>query len=86
MKISGHIPVWFDTKVYLFTQETEVEHLLLKIRFCEGYPPLGLANVEKWVVLKKKHHKSLGIEKTFQKIYMNLYCDDGNIYTDRRNR
>ena len=51
----------------------EVGHLLLKIHFCVGYPPLGKAIVKKWVVSKK----NLVIEANLILIYfqnLSLNC------------
>ena len=86
MIVSGHIAVRFAKKDYLDTQKTEFEHLHLKIHFCVGYPPLGEVFVEKWVVVKKKwNQQGLGIDKTFQKLFANLYCDDWDFHTVWKN-
>jgi hypothetical protein len=44
----------FWEKFHLQTQKFEVGHLLLKIHFWVGYPPLGEDFVEKWVVDREK--------------------------------
>jgi hypothetical protein len=49
----GYTPAYFGKRFYLQTQKTEVGHLLLKIHFCVGYPPLGEDFLEKWVGDKK---------------------------------
>ena len=60
----------------------EVEHLLLKIYLCVGYPPLGEVFVEKWAAVKKKSNQPcLGIDKTFQKLFANLYRGDWDFHT-----
>ena len=67
--ITGYTPAYFGKKNYFQTQKTEFGHLLLKIHFWVGYPPLGDDFVEKWIVDKKNWNRQrLGIEKTFQNL------------------
>ena len=85
--ITGYTPAYFGKKNYFQTQKTEFGHLLLKIHFWVGYPPLGDDFVEKWVVDKKNWNRQrLGIEKTFQKLYGNPYYEYLNFYNDGWNQ